>query len=405
MGVPVRSRDVRLDVLRGLALLIIFIDHIPGIVFSGMTPQAFGYADAAEAFVIIAGLSAYQAYNSKLAQAGFVRGSLPILNRVWQLYVTHLALVMLVAGIAAYAARRFSDPNYMEALGLDVFLADPALAIVGVMTLTFLPNFLDILPLYMVVLSALPLVLLALRVHWLLPLTLSFGLYVLAQVTGLNLPNIQASRVWFFNPLAWQFIFVAGVVLAHLSATGRLDGLFRRRRLVASITLLAAAYAMFSLVSVAPWRQIPDLANLRLIDPADLPVADKTNISPLRLLDGLAKVWLIAVLIPRDAMWLAAWPLRMMAVAGRQSLPVFVMGLVLSTVAGVIVRETGFDLWIQAAVAMFGMGLMIGFAVLLDWQVRMSKRDAPAATVAAPPPAAPGPAAPLANVLAEPSTK
>ncbi len=405
MGVPVRNRDVRLDVLRGLALLIIFVDHIPGILFSGLTPQAFGYADAAEAFVIIAGLSAYQAYNGKMTDIGIVRGSLPIFNRVWQLYVTHLALVMLVAGIAAYAARRFSDPNYMEALGLDVFVADPTLAIVGVMTLTFLPNFLDILPLYMVVLAALPLVLLALRVHWLLPLSLSFGLYVLAQVTGLNLPNIQASRVWFFNPLAWQFIFVVGVVLAHLSATGRLDGLFRRKKLVASITLLAAAYAVFSLLSVAPWRQIPDLANLRLIDPADLPVADKTNISPLRLLDGLAKVWLIAVLIPRQAGWLSAWPMRLMAVAGRQSLPVFVMGLVLSTVAGVIIRETGFDLMIQSAVVLLGMSLMIGFAMLLDWQVRMSKRDAPVVVAALPPAPAPGPAAPLAKVLAQPSTK
>jgi hypothetical protein len=405
MGVPVRGRDVRLDVLRGLALLIIFVDHIPGILFSGITPQAFGYADAAEAFVIIAGLSAYQAYNGKMTDAGIVRGSLPIFNRVWQLYVTHLALVMLVAGIAAYAARRFSDPNYMEALGLDMFIADPTLAIVGVMTLTFLPNFLDILPLYMIVLSLLPVVLLALRVHWLLPLTLSFGLYVLAQVTGLNLPNIQASRVWFFNPLAWQFIFVVGVVLAHLSATGKLDGLFRRRKLVISITVLAAAYAAFSLLSVAPWRQIPDLANLRLIDPADLPVADKTNISPLRLLDGLAKVWLIAVMIPRGAGWLSAWPMRLMAVAGRQSLPVFVMGLVLSTVAGVIIRETGFDLMIQFAVVFAGMTLMIGFAILLDWQVRMSKRDMPVVVAVPQPASAPGPAAPLAKVLAEPSTK
>ncbi len=226
MGSPAPSRDVRLDVLRGLALLIIFVDHIPGMILAGVTPQAFGYADAAEAFVLIAGLSAYQAYSRKMDEAGALRGALPVFNRVWQLYVTHLALVLLVFGIAAWAARTFGDPNYLEALALDTFTNDPGLAAFGVMTLTFQPNYLDILPLYIVLLAALPFVLLALRVHWALPLGLSAGLYALGQMTGLNLPNMQASRVWFFNPLTWQFIFVLGVVVAHLSARGALDGLF-----------------------------------------------------------------------------------------------------------------------------------------------------------------------------------
>lgn len=402
MGSPAQARDARLDVLRGLALLIIFIDHIPGILFSGLTPQAFGYADAAEAFVLIAGLAAYQAYNGRMNDAGVVRGSLPILNRVWQLYVTHLALVVLVAGIAAYAARRFGDPNYLEALGLDVFLADPAQAIVGVVTLTFLPNYLDILPLYMLVLAALPLVLLALRVHWALPLVLSFGVYMTAQLTGMNLPNIQASRVWFFNPFAWQFIFVAGVVLSHLVATGKLEALFRHKRLVAGITILAATYAVISLVSVAPWRMIPQPANVIVIDPSDLPVADKTNLSVLRLIDAFAKAWLFAVMVPRSAAWLASVPAQLLAVAGRQSLPVFVLGLVLSTVSGVIVREAGFVLWVQTVVVLAGITMMIGFGALLDWQTRANRKDG--GLTPAPKPE-PGPAATLAKVLSEPSTK
>lgn len=373
---PAQIRDLRLDVLRGLALLIIFVDHIPGVIFAGMTPQAFGYADAAEAFVLIAGLSAYQAYSRKFAEAGVVRASLPIFNRVWQLYVTHLALVMLVTGIAAYAARRFGDPNYLEALALDVFIADPVGASLGVATLTFLPNYLDILPLYILLLIGLPLAIVAVRVNWAAPLALSFGLYLAAQVTGLNLPNMQASRVWFFNPFAWQFIFVLGVVLAHLSARGALDSLFARPALVRGLTAAAAAYAAFSLLSVAPWRQIPAFANLILIDPADLPVADKTNLSPLRLVDALAKAWLLAVLIPRGAAWLERGPARLLAFAGRQSLPVFVLGLVLSVISGVIIRENGFAWSVQTLVVAGGIGLLIAFGALLDWQGRAIRGEA-----------------------------
>ncbi len=267
MGAPALTRDIRLDVLRGLALLIIFVDHIPGVIFAGMTPQAFGYADAAEAFVLIAGLSAYQAYAGRFATGGALRGSLPVFNRVWQLYVTHLALVILVTGIAAYAARRFGDPVYLESLALDVFVNDVIGAAFGVISLTFLPNYLDILPLYIILLAGLPLALLALRVHWALPLLLSVGLWLAVQLNGFNLPNMQASRVWFFNPFAWQLIFVVGLTLAHLGATGRLEPLFRHARIVGAITALAAAYAIFSMISVAPWRQIPEFANLILVDP------------------------------------------------------------------------------------------------------------------------------------------
>lgn len=384
MGSPARTRDVRLDVLRGLALLIIFIDHIPGVVFAGLTPQAFGYADAAEAFVLIAGLSAYQAYAGKFADLGAVRASLPIYNRVWQLYVTHLALVVLVTGIAAYAARRFGDPNYLEALALDTFVADPVQAAYGVITLTFLPNFLDILPLYIILLATLPLVILAVRLHWSLALGASFALWLGAQISGVNLPNMQASRVWFFNPFAWQFIFVLGVVMAHLSLSGRLDGLFARRKLVGAITVAAAAYVIFTLLSVAPWRQIPTFANLILVDPADLPVADKTNLTALRLVDALSKAWLLAVLIPRGARWLVSMPARLVAYAGRQSLPVFVLGLVLSTVAGIVVRETGFDLMVQTATVGLGIALLLGFGALLDWQGRAARSEARGAAPAVP---------------------
>lgn len=385
MGAPAPTRDVRLDVLRGLALLIIFIDHIPGVIFAGMTPQAFGYADAAEAFVLIAGLSAYQAYSRKFDEVGAVRASLPIFNRVWQLYVTHLALVVLVIGIASYAARRFGDPNYLESLALDVFVADPGLAVYGVVTLTFLPNFLDILPLYVVLLAGLPLALLALRLHWSVPLAASFALYLAAQFTGFNLPNMQASRVWFFNPFAWQFIFVLGVVIAHLSAAGKLEWLWARHRLVASITAAAGAYALFSMFSVAPWRQMPAFANLILIDPADLPVADKTNLSALRLVDALAKAWLLAVLIPRSAAWLESAPARLLANAGRQSLPVFVLGLVLSTIGSIVVREGGFTYGVQTAVVVSGVAILLAFGALLDWQGRAARGEAVRRRLAAEP--------------------
>jgi hypothetical protein len=410
MGVPGQGRDVRLDMLRGMALVIIFVTHIPGLVFAGLTPRAFGFADAAEAFVLLAGLAAYFAYaptflHGEMGFSRMVRGTFPIFTRVWQLYITHVALVLLITGILAYAAQRFGDPDYLESGGLDILLSAPADAVRGIVTLTFLPHFLDILPLYILFLAGMPLVLLALRVHWLVPVGASLALYGWTQFTWVNIPNINASSVWFFNPFAWQVLFVAGIVVSHLGATGRLDVLFARRWLVRAITGLALAYVGFTFLAAGPWRQIGSLANVEMLDVALLPLVDKTNLTPLRLLDAFAKFWLLAVLISRTAPWLASLPARLLILAGRHSLPVFVLGLVLSTVATVITKETGYVLWVQALVVFAGTVVMIGFAGLLDWQARQVKSEAAARAVQRPAPAATAPGALMATVAAEPSTK
>lgn len=420
MGSQAHSRDMRLDVFRGLALVIIFITHIPGLAFAGFTPRAVGFADAAEAFVLLAGLSAYYAYASTflgqpLGPTSLARGSMPILTRVWQLYITHVTLVILITGILAYAAQRFGDPEYLESGGLDILLTAPADAVRGIVTLTFLPHFLDILPLYILLLAALPIIMLSMRAHWALPLSLSVMLYAYAQMSGFNLPNINASSVWFFNPFAWQILFVVGLTVSHLAVTGRLARLFSLGWLVRTITVFSAAYVAFTFLAAAPWRQFALLANVEVFDPALLPIADKTNLSPLRLADAFAKFWLIAVLVSRSAPWLESVPARLLTLAGRHSLPVFVLGLMLSTVSLVVVKEASYAMWAQTAVTVTGVALMIGFAALLEWQSRLAKKDAVAKAIARETAQrevpqreiamASGVRPALANVAAEPSTK
>ena len=59
------ERDTRIDVLRALALLTIYIDHVPGTLFEHLTYKNFGFSDAAEAFVLISGISVALAYGMK----------------------------------------------------------------------------------------------------------------------------------------------------------------------------------------------------------------------------------------------------------------------------------------------------------------------------------------------------
>jgi len=58
-------RDHRVDFLRGMALAIIFINHVPGNFYEKLTPKNFGFSDAAEIFVILAGFASAYAYFSR----------------------------------------------------------------------------------------------------------------------------------------------------------------------------------------------------------------------------------------------------------------------------------------------------------------------------------------------------
>jgi hypothetical protein len=58
-----RRRDPRIDFFRGLALVMIFINHIPDTVPGLYTSRNFGFSDAAEGFVLLSGISAGLAYS------------------------------------------------------------------------------------------------------------------------------------------------------------------------------------------------------------------------------------------------------------------------------------------------------------------------------------------------------
>ena len=71
------QRIESIDFWRGLALLIIFIDHVPGNPLASITPRNFGFSDSAEAFIFLSGLALAYAYWPKFAagETGRVAGA------------------------------------------------------------------------------------------------------------------------------------------------------------------------------------------------------------------------------------------------------------------------------------------------------------------------------------------
>src|SRR5207244_9910195 len=87
---PAVDRDLRLDLFRGLALWLIFLDHIPSNIVSWVTIRNYGFSDATEIFVFISGYTAAFVYGRAMTERGFIVAGARVLKRAWQVYVAHL---------------------------------------------------------------------------------------------------------------------------------------------------------------------------------------------------------------------------------------------------------------------------------------------------------------------------
>ena len=159
-GAPFAAgRDLRLDLFRGLALWLIFLDHIPSNAVSWITIRNYGFSDATEIFVFISGYTAAFVYGRAMIEQGVLVASARILKRVWQIYVAHVFLFTIFLAEISYVATSFENPLYSEEMGILDFLKQPDVTIVQALLLKFRPVNMDVLPLYIVLMLFLPLIL------------------------------------------------------------------------------------------------------------------------------------------------------------------------------------------------------------------------------------------------------
>lgn len=318
------ARDTRIDVLRALALITIFVNHVPGNPFEQLTSKNFGFSDAAEAFVLISGMSAALAYGTKFLSGAGLATTLKIWRRACVLYLAQIGTTVATLAIFAFFSLHFSVPQLMTQINIGPVMEDTAAALFGIATLGHQLGYNNILSMYAVVLVLLPVLLLVGRAFGLgAMVAVSGGLWLVAGFWRIGPPNYPNPGVWFINPLSWQFLFVIGVAATlHVRRGGRLP----------QSPLLALAAASYLLLSFL-WVRIPLWGiDTSLGLPAILTGFDKTYLSASRLLHVLSAAYLIAVLPSLSGVFRlpATHPL---AVMGRHGLSVFVLGTVLAMAA------------------------------------------------------------------------
>jgi len=366
---PVTKRDLRLDFFRGLSLWFIFIDHVPFNRLSWLTIRNYGFSDAAEIFVFISGYTAAFVYGRMMQEQGFIVAAARIWKRAWQLYVAFVFLSVIYIAQIAYVASNFSNPLYAEEMVVLHFLQRPEIVLLEVLRLRFLLANADVLPLYIALMLIFPLML------WLVlraprtALIISLGIWALAYFGDVNLKLYPTERGWFFNPFAWQLLFCLGAWCAVASGTW-LRVLYQSNALIA-LCIVYLVFAFFLQISTKIPSTLQHLPEWLVIFPLN-----KSSMSPLRLAHFLALALITVRFVRPDAHFLqTAWS-QPLILCGRHSLEVFCLGVFLSYTAGFLLIEISSALWMQAAVSLGGVLLMVGLAGLMSWYKALGRRPA-----------------------------
>jgi hypothetical protein len=355
------ERDLRLDLFRGVALWLIFLDHIPENVVNWFTIRNYGFSDATEIFIFISGYTAAFVYGRAMRERGYLIASARILRRAWQIYVAHIFLFTIFMAEIAYVAATFDNPLYAEEMNILDFLKQPDVTIFQALLLKFKPVNMDVLPLYIVLLLLFPPALAMLMWQPAFALAASALLYVLTWNFDWNLPAYP-NGVWFFNPFAWQLLFVFGAWCA-LGGAKRLKPVLQSRTVLA----VAIAYLVFAFVITLTWyieplgRLVPNWLSEWMY-----PI-DKTNLDVLRFAHFLALAAVTVRFVPRDWPGLK-WPILQPAIrCGQHSLEIFCLGVFLAFAGQFIISEYSGGPLIQIAISFTGIMIMIATANLISW--------------------------------------
>ena len=304
---------------------------MPGNFLSRLTPKNFGFSNAADIFVLLAGVSSALAYFPAISAHGFRSVLGRLVRRIAEIYSAHIVVLWLSIAVLLIASHAF---HRVEFMGHEIPAWVPAdlwSAAWSSMALTLQPEYLDILPLYVVLLLGVPLFILLESFHRGTGLVLSIVLWLAAEITGLNFSSSRSPAGWYFDPFAWQALFCMGL----LAGIALLQGvrLPRSRWLVAT----AVGYVLFAFAAATPcqFRSLSHLCWLAV------PESDVVHLTPRRIAHILALAYLATVMVPQKAAWLSSHVAQSIVLLGRNSLPVFLAGVIVALLGSIMLVEYG----------------------------------------------------------------
>ena len=368
-------------------MFIILMAHTPGNFLTSWIPARWGFSDATEIFVFCSGMASAIAFGRGYDTVGWRLATARVGFRVWQVYWAHVGLFFATLALTvALTDSRLGVRNYWGQLNLWPVFVESELwenpnILLSFMTLRYVPNYFDILPMYMIVLLLMPIIMALAKVNKWLVATFILGVWTLAQRSLLEQLGLSqfyigfpaepwSDRPRFFNPFGWQLIFFTGFAFMR----GWLPKPPVNKGLILFAAFLVLANIPLSNIGVREfgfdWAK-----DIRILIK---PLIDKSSFGVLRYVHFLALAYLCWVaagdkgnnLLPRGKTALASVWAKCLAIilkVGQQSLAVFVVSMFTARIMGFVMDIIGRATLTVLLVNLAGAAILVATAYGAGW--------------------------------------
>ena len=146
------------DFWRGLALVFIFVNHIPGIYYGRFTHANYSLSDSADLFVFLAGWALRLLVGTPERRQSTWYLVLRLGGRAITLYAAQILITMIALAMLAGCAILLDNPLLLEWHNAAAVFHDPVTTHVGLALITHQLGYFDILPLYVVLMLMAPII-------------------------------------------------------------------------------------------------------------------------------------------------------------------------------------------------------------------------------------------------------
>ncbi|MFM0738209.1 OpgC domain-containing protein [Paraburkholderia xenovorans] len=354
-----RGRSIEVDFFRGIVLIVIVLDHIPGSTLSHLMLHAYALCDSAEVFVFLGGYASAAAYTAVLANRGEHAAKMRFVKRCWEIYRAYLFTAVLTLASGALLALLNLNRPMVDLTGWPPFAVQPLRQAFDIALLRRQPYLSSVLPMYVIFALCVPFAVpLARRSSW-MALGLSVAIWALARPLAV-LFSIDDVADWAFNPFAWQLMFVFGI-LCRVQPVGERFHASRTARWLTRVAVVAVLAFAFVKLFV-------------LTQP--LPGVLKQNLSVDRVINFLVIAWVAAQFVRMGSIARLAARLPAVVTVGRTGLVCFVAGTVVSLVVDTATPHTFHGLS-GVLVGLGGDLVAIGAVLMIargwnDWKTQQS---------------------------------
>src|ERR1700730_486614 len=358
------KRLIIFDILRGILLLMMIVDHSPS-QLRLFTDQPMGFFTTAEGFVFVSAFLAGMLFRRRTDESGFVAARSAAIYRAWRIYRAHLLTVSFAFVIGSFFLGQFPGVSNL----LDQYLKNPAAALVGSAVLLFRPPLMDILPMYIWFSFLTPLAFLAARRWgWKAVIYTSLAVWLISQtrvrdslVTACRgIPYVEFGP---FDILAWQLLWISGLFFGQ-----RFQGGASVTHIPSSLQRVVPALV----IGFLGWRWGSIYLGVDLSN--QMWFGETHDRGPLRLINFFAIGCLISKLLKRVECW-EAW-LRPFSLIGQHMLPVFCYQICLSILLIGIVEPLNDKEPIASVLVIFQLLSACLLGWLLEWISR--RKNSPA---------------------------